>query len=334
MSGVSELNKQILDRIENVLNGKENYYRGFVNFMNDSSVQTRYYYLCHVCAFMEYVNKEPNTLTFDDFNNYMMKISYKEDGSMMTSSYRINIYSALKKFNEYLCVSGKLNKNTQFFMRDIKRPKPKESKETIEKREKAFLTEREIQKCVDQIDSYMDSDQSGWIFRDKAIIYTLLTTGIRNSALRALDVGDVDLKNNTLTVTDKGGKVKTYQMSENLACAIDNWLIVRDVLADPEMYEEGKYQETNALFITKRRTRMSTVALNKVVQKYASEIDGKHITPHKLRATYGTQLYNKTGDIYFVQQCMGHSNPKTTELYVREKKQNTKRASDIMDKLL
>ena len=79
---------------------------------------------------------------------------------------------------------------------------------------------------------------------------------------------------------------------------------------------------------------MSTVALNKVVQKYASEIDGKHITPHKLRATYGTQLYNKTGDIYFVQQCMGHSNPKTTELYVREKKQNTKRASDIMDKLL
>ena len=334
MSGVSELNKQTLDRIENVLNGKENYYRSFVNFMNDSSVQTRYYYLCHVCAFMEYVNKEPNTLTFDDFNNYMMKISYKEDGSMMTSSYRINIYSALKKFNEYLCVSGKLNKNTQFFMRDIKRPKPKESKETIEKREKAFLTEREIQKCVDQIDSYMDSDQSGWIFRDKAIIYTLLTTGIRNSALRALDIGDVDLKNNTLTVTDKGGKVKTYQMSENLACAIDNWLIVRDVLADPEMYEEGKYQETNALFITKRRTRMSTVALNKVVQKYASEIDGKHITPHKLRATYGTQLYNKTGDIYFVQQCMGHSNPKTTELYVREKKQNTKRASDIMDKLL
>lgn len=41
----------------------------------------------------------------------------------------------------------------------------------------------------------------------------------------------------------------------------------------------------------------------------------------------GTQLYNKTGDIYFVQQCMGHSSPKTTELYVREKKQNTKRAS-------
>ena len=63
-------------------------------------------------------------------------------------------------------------------------------------------------------------------------------------------------------------------------------------------------------------------------------INGKNITPHKLRATYGTQLYNKTGDIYFVQQCMGHTNPKTTELYVRERKQNTKRASDIMDKLI
>ena len=64
------------------------------------------------------------------------------------------------------------------------------------------------------------------------------------------------------------------------------------------------------------------------------DIDGKNITPHKLRATYGTQLYNKTGDIYFVQECMGHSNPKVTELYVRDKKENTKRAGDIMDKLL
>ena len=78
MSGVSELNKQGLDRIEKVLNGKENYYRGFVNFMNDSSVQTRYYYLCHVCAFMECVNKEPSTLTFDDFNKELEKVSLLE----------------------------------------------------------------------------------------------------------------------------------------------------------------------------------------------------------------------------------------------------------------
>ena len=71
-----------------------------------------------------------------------------------------------------------------------------------------------------------------------------------------------------------------------------------------------------------------------LIKKYSAGIDGKNITPHKLRATYGTQLYNKTGDIYFVQDCMGHHSPKTTENYVREKKQNTKKASDIMSKLM
>ena len=87
MSGIKEIAKQNIDRIENVLNGKPDYFRGFVNFMNDSSIQTKYYYLNHICAFMEYVNKNPEDLSFDDFNNYMMKISYKEDGTEMTSSY-------------------------------------------------------------------------------------------------------------------------------------------------------------------------------------------------------------------------------------------------------
>ena len=69
------------------------------------------------------------------------------------------------------------------------------------------------------------------------------------------------------------------------------------------------------------------------MNKYSSNIKGKHITPHKLRATYGTQLYNATGDIYFVQECMGHSNPKTTEIYIRDTKNTTKKASDIMKNL-
>ena len=64
-------------------------------------------------------------------------------------------------------------------------------------------------------------------------------------------------------------------------------------------------------------------------------IEGKNITPHKLRATYGTQLYNKTGDLYMVQECMGHSSPTTTELYIRGKKnKNAQAAAEIMTKIL
>jgi site-specific recombinase XerD len=334
MSGVSEITKKNLDRIENVLQNKPDYLRGFVNFMNDSSIQTKYYYLCHVCAFVEYVNKEPENLTFDDFNNYMMKISYKEDGTEMTSSYRINIYSALKKFNEYLYVSKKLEQN---YMLYIKRPKPKESQRTITKRENGYLNEKEIKDYLDELDCQMELkkiENRQWITRDKAIIHTLLTTGIRNTALRMLDVDDVDMEKKELIVTDKGGKVRRYEMSDKLCFTMSCWLSWRN---DAIMLDN---KECKALFISNRKRRMDAYTLNEIVKKYTHDEDGnslvdnKKITAHKLRATYGTQLYNKTGDIYFVQQCMGHSNPKTTELYVREKKQNTKRASEIMDKFL
>lgn len=79
---------------------------------------------------------------------------------------------------------------------------------------------------------------------------------------------------------------------------------------------------------------MDQTSISRAVNKYSITIKGKHITPHKLRATYGTQLYNITKDIYFVQQCMGHSNPKTTELYVREDNKDRKKASDIMSGLI
>lgn len=333
MSGVSEITKKNLNRMENILNNKPDYFRGFVNFMNDSSVQTKYYYLCHIVAFMEYVNKEPENLIFDDFNNYMMKISYREDGTEMTSSYRINVYSALKKFNEYLYVSKKLG---QHYMLYIKRPKPKESQKTITKREQGFLTKKELDNYLYELEWRIELkyEPLGWLIRDQAIIYILLTTGIRNTALRMLDVDDVNLEKKKLIVTDKGGKVREYELSEKVAFTIDLWLIHRNG------YIMDENKECKALFVSRKKTRMNSSTLNDIIKKYSydtdgkSVINGKEISPHKLRATYGTQLYNQTGDIYFVQQCMGHTNPKTTELYVREKKQNTKRASEIMDKFI
>lgn len=329
MSGISELTKKNLDKIENILNQRPNYFRGFVNFMNDSAILTKYHYLNHVCGFMDFINKEPENIIFDDFNNYMMKISYKEDGTEMTSSYRINVYSALKKFSEYLYVSGKISQN---YMLYIKRPKPKESQKTISKRESGYLTEKELKNYLMEIELSIDvsSNPSIWLWRDKAIIYTLLTTGMRNTALRMLDIDDVNLTKRELTVTDKGGKVRTYEISDKLYNALESWISIRN----NAVMDEPEDKKCRALFVSSRKTRMDSGTLNYTIKKYAEDIDEKNITPHKLRATYGTQLYNKTGDIYFVQQCMGHSNPKTTELYVREKKQNTKRASEIMDKLI
>lgn len=327
MSGIQEITKEHLNLINNILKDKPEYYRGFVNFMTDSSIRTKYRYLNHIVAFMEYTNKIPSDLVFDDFNDYMNVITYKEGGSKTSSSYQINIYSSLKKFNEYLYVSKRLPENYMLF---IKRPKAKESQETITKRENGYLTEKELKKYIRNVEigalSLKGRSQAiEWDVRDKAIILTFLYTGIRESALRMIDLEDVDLKNKKIIVTDKGEKVRIYDIPDNLCDAIKDWIDYRTEI----MNGLNNY----ALFVSREKKRVGTTTIYNVVKRYADTID-KNITPHKLRATYGTHLYNKTGDIYFVQQCMGHSSPKVTELYIREKKENTKRASDIMDKLL
>lgn len=70
----------------------------------------------------------------------------------------------------------------------------------------------------------------------------------------------------------------------------------------------------NALFYSLQRKRIGVRAVENLVKKYASQITpNKHITPHKLRSTYGTNLYQETGDIYLVADVLGHHDVNTTK---------------------
>ena len=68
--------------------------------------------------------------------------------------------------------------------------------------------------------------------------------------------------------------------------------------------------------------------------RYKDAVPGKHITPHKLRASFATNLYNQTGDIRLVQEAMNHAKIATTELYIQSDGRNRKKAADIMSQLL
>ena len=69
-----------------------------------------------------------------------------------------------------------------------------------------------------------------------------------------------------------------------------------------------------ALFLSLQNKRMSVRSAENMVKKYASIVTPlKHITPHKLRSTYGTHLYQETGDIYLVADVLGHSDVNTTK---------------------
>lgn len=325
-SGLQDFNKKYINKINNVLKNQPEFINGFVSYMNDVALTTKYAYMYDVINFINKVNKPIEELTLDDFSGYISSLEFKDNGEPITSSYRIAVYSALKKFNLYLYTTKRINEN---YMLNVKRPRPIESQTTIEKREKGFLTKNEISKYIQTVEDntvnkYRQVGQI-WNKRDMIIIKIFLQTGIRCSALSKLDISSIDFKNKTLIVTDKGNKVNLYDLSDELLEEIKEWIYIR----------KNEINDNDAaLFISNRRRRMDQITIYNVVNKYSKYIKNKHITPHKLRATYGTQLYNETGDIYFVQDCMGHKDPKTTELYIRGKKKNRKKASDIMSKMI
>lgn len=303
-------------------NSDKPYLNGYRHFINDSASTTVYNYLRHVCSFMNYCKKDIKDLDLDDFTIYLSSIKNT------TQSYQIVAYAALKKFSMYLLAS---NKNISNPMQYIKRPKFKESKETIDKRNIGYLEKKEIKKYLNAVVNGAGTEratnrQKNWKERDLLIVLIFLNTGMRCSALCKLDVENIDITNKKLYTVDKGDVLQEYDLSEEIITHVINWINKRKVLL-------GDINE-KALFISNRRERMSQFAVSSVVNKYADNIKGKHITPHKLRATYGTQIYEATGDLYLTQQCMGHKNPKTTELYIRGQEENIREvASGIMSKL-
>jgi site-specific recombinase XerD len=92
---------------------------------------------------------------------------------------------------------------------------------------------------------------------------------------------------------------------EEVENALKNYLEIRKGITPVAGHE-------HALFYSTQKRRLTVKAVENLVEKYASAVTIKHITPHKLRSTYGTALYRETGDIYLVADVLGHKDVNTT----------------------
>ena len=143
--------------------------------------------------------------------------------------------------------------------------------------------------------------------RDLALVTLLLGTGIRVSECVGLDIGDVDFKNNGIKVVRKGGNEMVVYFGDEVEKALRDYLEERLGITPVAGNE-------NALFLSTQRKRIGVQAVENLVKKYAREITTtKKITPHKLRSTYGTSLYQETNDIYLVADVLGHKVLNTTK---------------------
>ena len=143
--------------------------------------------------------------------------------------------------------------------------------------------------------------------RDYAILALLLGTGIRVSECVGLDVDDIDFEINGFRVVRKGGAQTVLYFSNEVASALKNYLEARSEIEDLPETER-------ALFLSLQKKRISTRAVQNLVKKYSSLVTPlKKISPHKLRSTYGTNLYHETQDIYVVADILGHKDINTTK---------------------
>lgn len=327
MKGEQEYKNQYESKIKRILkdNKDKDYIEGFYYYTcssNLNGLSSSYNYLLSVLRFLSNRGKDIDKLNLDDYTIYMNMIQDK------SSSYKITTYSALKKFSEYLYATKRNELNP---MQYISRPKKKESIETKEKRDKGYLTKNEIKKYINTVNNGSGSSrakarQEQWKERDLAIITLLLDTGLRCSGLYKLDLSSIDLENHILITVEKGGKIKKEKISENVIHVLFNWIVKREMILD------GK--EEDALFISNRKERLTQKGISDVVKKYAKQFDNKNITPHKLRATYATSLYNASKDIKFVKRKMGHSNISTTELYIRGQEEEYDPSAEIMGNII
>ena len=279
-------------------------------------------YINHNVDFMNYVTDGKPSEDFYlnikpvDVNRYMASLRHKEvNGQIIRTGDDIRAarWTSLKTFFEFL-KGDYIDENP---LDKTKRPKIKTEHNVT------YLVRDEINEVLNQVRLNATEQKKS---RDLCIISLMLSTGLRVSAVTQINVEDVDLDNNTIKVVEKGNKVRTINFGDNLNALI--W----ECINDREKYFPDA--DTNALFISQYRRRMTTQAVRDLVTKYTSNIQGKHITPHKLRASAATNLAASGVSIQAIAKVLGHENIQTTRRYVEVLDSEADQATNILDNLI
>ena len=293
-------------------------YDYFTGIENNTSTLTRVNYAMDLCVFFEYlekfvIKKPKDQITLADLDglqarnieSFLSYLSYyQNDDKMIKNSERgkARKLASVRSFFKYLFNHDMLSSNVAS---KIQTPK-------LHTKEIIRLEKDEVSRMLDAvIDPTTFSERQkkynkNTFERDNAIVTLFLGTGIRISELVGLNVEDFDFSQNAFKVTRKGGNQAILYYSREVYDAMQLWLKKRETLdLDPN---------ENAMFVSLQNRRICTRAVENLVKKFAKEGSPlKKISPHKLRSTFGTNLYRETKDIYIVADVLGHKDVNTTK---------------------
>ena len=322
-------------KIEEMLKTLPDYVRKYMNFIKlNVAASTRLAYLREIARFLDYIEEREGSTTLltldglpaDTINDWLTSMSvYEKDGVTYTNE---NI--SLKR--KLLSVRGLYD---YLFEQEIIEHNPAR-KVMLPKVPKKKI----IQMGHDESETFLDTVQYGnkmskqetafhdkYGFRDFTLLSLMLGTGIRVSEAAGLNIEDIDMKRHAIRIIRKGGKEDIVYFSDELSEILSDYL---ELYRKKQVPFEGHEQ---ALFLSVQRKRITIRGIQKMVKKYATHTELlKHITPHTLRRSYGTQLYEATdGDIYLVSSILGHESVDTTaKAYVKQSEERKEKARNML----
>ncbi|MBE7082558.1 MAG: integrase [Clostridiales bacterium] len=296
-----------------------------LNYATDLSIF--FNFLCNEILFISVEKVDFSVLNKIKSRDIELFLSYVTDFKTSGKSYhngergKSRKLSAIRSLFKYLYKNNYIDKDESS---KVKTPKLHQKPIIyLEPNEVAtLLNESENPSCLSQRQTAFNKITN---IRDTAILTLFLGTGIRVSECVGLNCKDVDFENNAFKITRKGGNQTILYFSDEVRSALIDWVNERKY-----WFKDGENED--ALFISLQRKRISVRAVEKLVKKY-SELASplKKITPHKLRSTYGTSLYQATGDIYVVAEVLGHKDVNTTKKHYASMSEDIKRS--VVNKL-
>lgn len=294
----------------------------FIGVESRTTPLTRLNYALDAKIFFEYlVNEVPEfmgrsvtSLTYADLNKvtaqtlerYLNYLNYyTHDGKTLVNNERAKArkLSAIRSMLKYFFKKEKIDAN---IADKIEMPK-------LHDKEIVRLEVDEVVKLINQAENpdLLTKNQQSFNkhtrVRDIAILTLFLGTGIRISELVGINTEDIDFNINGFKITRKGGNQVVLYFSDEVRKALLDYIT--------EKQNNKKIpKDEKAMFLSLQNKRIGVRAVEKLVKKYSSVVTPlKKITPHKLRSTYGTNLYRETQDIYIVADVLGHKDVNTTK---------------------
>ncbi len=213
--------------------------------------------------------------------------------------------SALRSFFRFLSREGYLKSNPILMLSSPK----------LDKHLPSFMTEEEVAKLIESAFAKDADDIFG--LRDRAILETFYSSGLRISELVGLSLDDIDFISSIVKAFGKGKKERIVPIGDAALGAIRKYL-------------DKRKKPNNAVFLNKNGKRISTRGVRDIVEKYLKSAGIQHgVSPHTFRHSFATHLLNRGADLRTVQELLGHANLSTTQIYTHL---TTDRLKSVYDK--